>query len=83
MKIEQIKYNWFYSNENGEECNVYRVSTNDDIISIKEHTAQGEGDKFYYDVVFKDEHIERIFNINSVIYVKDEVEKFCDNFIKS
>ena len=38
------------------------------IVEIKEHKAQGEGDKWFYDVIFEDGKIERLFSFNRVSY---------------
>ena len=40
-------------------------------IEIYEHKAEGEGDKWYYDVKFDDGSINRIFNPNE-IFIKEE-----------
>ena len=82
MIIEEIRYNWLYTTESGEEYNTYSTIGNSDVIKIEEHPSAGEGDKWYYDVTFKNGHIERIFNINLVVYGKSEVEKICDEFLK-
>ena len=39
-----------------------------DVVEIVEHQAQGEGDKWYYDVKFKDGKIRRIFSFIEVSY---------------
>lgn len=39
-----------------------------DVLSIIEHAAQGEGDRWYYDVEFSDGHKERVFNVISVVW---------------
>ena len=44
----------------------YRVGS-DGVSAIVEHRAQGDGDKWFYDVHFEDGRVERIFNINKVI----------------
>jgi len=83
MKIEQIRYNWFYSSVNGEEYQTYTtVGLIDNIDNIKEHVPLFEGDKYFCIVTFNDGHVEKIFNINLIIYVKDEVDKFCDKFLE-
>jgi len=35
---------------------------------IREHPAEGEGDKWFYDVYFEDGSVTRIFNVYQVIY---------------
>ena len=38
----------------------------DGCVSIAEHAAQGEGDKWYYDIVFVDGKTIRAFNVEQV-----------------
>lgn len=46
------------------------------VISITEHSAQGEGDKWYWDVVYTDKTMTRYFNVDSVDYeLSDEDEE--------
>lgn len=42
----------------------------DGVVSIQEHKAQGEGDKWNYLVEFESGRVLRIFNPNSVEYSK-------------
>ena len=42
----------------------------DNIKEIKEHAAQGEGDKWYYDVYFRDGTMTRLFNFDEVTYAE-------------
>lgn len=44
----------------------YVVGENAD--KITEHSAQGEGDKWYYDIERKDGKTERLFNVERVIF---------------
>ena len=70
-KITGINFNWFSTPENGEEFSTRSVGdTIGDlkIDFIKEHPACGEGDKWYYDVMYSNGKIERIFNPNSVFF---------------
>ena len=39
---------------------------------INEHKAQGEGDKWFYDIHFSDGEIVRIFNPTEVLFSKDD-----------
>lgn len=41
------------------------------IVEIIEHQSRGEGDKWYYDVIFKDKSMQRLFNVNSVDFVEE------------
>ncbi len=43
-----------------------------DVISITEHPAQGEGDKWYYDVSYKDRPVSREFDFSRVLLVADD-----------
>ncbi len=36
------------------------------VIAIVEHQAQGDGDKWYYDVIFEGDESQRIFNVTRV-----------------
>jgi hypothetical protein len=65
MIIKEIQYDWYFTPE-GEEYKKYRVGS-DGVSAIVEHRAQGDGDKWFYDVHFEDGRVERIFNINKVI----------------
>lgn len=42
------------------------------ITEIKEHSAQGEGDKWYWDVCLDNGSIHRIFNPTDVYYKKPQ-----------
>ena len=75
MAVKHIIFDWFYSpQDNGEEFKEYSVGKTYKghmVVRIKEHAAQGEGDKCYYDVTFSDGTMERIFNINKVFYTTE------------
>lgn len=48
----------------------------DDVVEISEHRAAGEGDKWYYDIVYeKDGAILRTFNVTRS-YSKETPDKF-------
>jgi len=70
MKITALFYNW-YAGPYGEEVKSYHVGFNK-VIKIIEHRACGEGDRWYYDVIFSDSHRERIFNPNEVVFSEEE-----------
>lgn len=42
--------------------------TDENVVSITEHPACGEGDKWFYDVEYKDGKIFRTFNPCGVVY---------------
>lgn len=70
MEIKRITYNWFQVN-GGEDYYEREIGkTYGDIVCTKidEHRAQGEGDKWYYDIHYSDESIVKIFNPNTVYY---------------
>jgi hypothetical protein len=70
MEIYKICYNWFMT-DGGEDYNVeeLNIKTKEGVpIQIKEHSAVGEGDKWFYDVYYEDGHKKRIFNPNQVFY---------------
>ncbi len=64
MKIKRLIANWFYTPD-GDGYDTYEVGKYN-VIKITEHTAQGSGDKWFYDVEFLDNKTRRIFNPNSV-----------------
>lgn len=71
--IKSIEFNWFFTEGNGEEWSKYTVGqtyTIDEVekkcIEIRQHSSQGEGDRWYYDVLFSDGSIRRVFNPNIV-----------------
>jgi hypothetical protein len=39
-----------------------------DVEEIEEHKAQGEGDKWYYDIYFKRGLMTRIFNLDRALF---------------
>jgi len=45
-----------------------------DIVLIEQHSAQGEGDRWYYDVHFKNGTIIRCFDFKQVVFGKSEKE---------
>ena len=64
---ETLVYDWFYTNEVGEEYQEYVVGEAG-VKEIQYHTPLGEGDKHYCDVVFEDGLVRRIFNISSFVF---------------
>lgn len=81
--IAKIYYNWFATPEGSEEDHLQigdkgRTLNGCDtnlVTEIKEHAAGGEGDKWYYDVIFNDGQVVRIFNPNRVIYQQSELKQ--------
>ena len=62
--IERIHYNW------REKGYSFREVGKEGVLSIIEHPAIGEGDRWFYDVHFESGAMERIFNPNHVFYAK-------------
>lgn len=74
--ITKLTYNWhqvgntadglgddYYVAEVGKECYVNKL----EVKEINEHRAAGEGDKWYYDVVYANGTEMRIFNPSTVL----------------
>ena len=77
MKVKEVIYNWFQcgsvNDRDGAGENWSRITVGiGGVVKIIEHRAQGEGDKWYYDVMYEDGHYFRIFNPNSVEFFKDD-----------
>ena len=73
--ITKITYNWCeYDNPQAgrvdnwkvAEVGVIQYEENKEVKEITEHRAAGEGDKWYYDIVFIDDTEMRVFNPNLV-----------------
>ena len=64
--ITKLEYNWFFCNE-GEDCYSHEVGKKD-VVKIVQHTPAGPGDVWFYETVFEDGHVERIYNPNKVYY---------------
>lgn len=62
--ITCLTHNWF-ATPDGDHDETFTVGTRN-VTAIKEHQAQGEGDKWFYDVFYADGTIIRLFNPNSV-----------------
>lgn len=74
MVVQEIHFNWYPATERGEtyaRYNTFEVGE-DNVTEIKEHPAIGEGDKWFYDVIFEDGTIKRIFNPNTVFYKPED-----------
>lgn len=78
-KIMELRFNYCPSVSDGEslfgeEWEEAKI-TDDNIDSIHEHKPAGEGDRWFYDIVYTDGTVIRIFNPNLVKY-QLEYEKF-------
>lgn len=67
-KIKELRYNYVIASENV--CEDYETATvgKNGVIEIEEHAAQGSGDKWYYDIIYKEEII-RIFRPDYVKFI--------------
>lgn len=68
----EVQYNYRQAMSDGRECypdefDTYKLGVHG-VIEIKEHAAQGEGDKWYYDVITEDGVLIRVFNPHKAIY---------------
>lgn len=67
MKIKTIFFEDGSSVENGS----YPDNTKK-VMDIVEHRAQGEGDKWYWEVTYSNGEIFRFFSVDSVLYESTE-----------
>jgi hypothetical protein len=66
--IYGITYNWNPSGVNSEEKYEFDTVGMGTCVKIEEHQAQGEGDKWFYDIYRKDGTILRVFNPHMVYF---------------
>jgi hypothetical protein len=73
--IKQITFNWLFSpienSEGYERRTVGEKSISGMVVLITEHSAKGEGDKWFYDIEYENGAMERTFNPNSVFYAPE------------
>lgn len=89
-KITELRYDYKQACSDGkeifgEEYETARVGEKD-CIEIIEHGAAGEGDRWYYDITFKDGSVIRTFNPNRVLYapqIQDNLHPIMKEVIKS
>lgn len=67
MIVKRINYNWFNSENNGEEYLTYEVGKNG-VSEIEEYQPSNGLQKWNYVVDFEDGKSARVFNINFVEY---------------
>lgn len=79
VKIEEmikgITYNWFISSNGVEDFTNRTVGIKYGQVictEIKEHSAKGEADKWYYDICYSDGTVQRVFNPNEVLFLQNE-----------
>ena len=75
-KIRAVTYNWRHNNTGHELFDYAKVGegtypSTPVITEIKEHQSQGEGDKWYFDIIYADGTVKRTFNPNEVFYESD------------
>jgi len=71
-KLMSVDYNWFYSQEVGEEYSNYSLSG--DTINLVYHSPSKNDNQHYVDVTFKSGKIKRIFNINKLTFSSEEIK---------
>ncbi len=49
----------------------HAMELDENVKEIREHQPQGEGDKWYYDVIFSDTSELRLFNVTKVLFDKE------------
>lgn len=82
MKIKSIKWNGrvesrYYNGENmGQDFRCSEAEVNEfesnpikRVKEITEHAAAGDGDKWYYDIHYKDGRVLRVFNPIEVLFI--------------
>ena len=67
MRIKQLNSNWYLNSDSEQVFDVYLVGSYK-VVEIIEHKAQGAGDKWYYDVLFENGNMTRVFNPNEVFF---------------
>lgn len=67
-----IRFNYYPGSSDGQYSEQYqeRILGHNGVIEIKEHSAQGDGDKWYWDVHYDNNRVERIFYPHQVFYSK-------------
>ncbi len=70
MKVKSLWYNW-RTIDDGVVCSCAKVGEKG-VTKIDDHDARFEGDKWYFDIWYGPDKMERIFNPNKVEYVKEE-----------
>jgi hypothetical protein len=65
-----VNYNYYPGSIDGEyaERFIGRHVGYDSVVKIIEHTACGEGDKHYFDILYDNDRVERIFNPHQAFY---------------
>ncbi len=66
MAIIEISYNWRSCANGAERYEIARVG-HQGVTKITEHSACGEGDRWFYDIWFKAGFRKRVFNPSEVI----------------
>jgi hypothetical protein len=76
--ITMLHYNWIPALSNGIDIYSEQFTSAEvgrsECISIIEHKAMGEGDRWYYDVNYNDGRTIRVFNPNCVVFTPSVTE---------
>lgn len=78
MKIKKLLYDWHMRSDgecSGEDCHTAEIGKmhydeKKIVKDIIEKSACGEGDKWFYDIIFEDDSMIRTFNPNRVYFEK-------------
>jgi hypothetical protein len=82
MNVVKLIFDWFYvssGDEVGEESKVVKLNEkfNGKLVTrIDMYSAAGEGDKWYFDILFEDNTMMRTFNPNQAFFEPDKCDKF-------
>lgn len=65
-----IRWNYYPGSSDGQYPERYeeRCVGYGGVVSIHEHAAGGEGDKWFYDIVYEHGRVERIFNPHQIFF---------------
>ncbi len=72
LKVTKIYFNWFYTDDGGEDYFVYEINKCN-VIEITHHKPQGHGDAHYCTVYFKDGSETIIYNLNQVEFKNETI----------
>lgn len=77
---EIIRFNYYPGSLDGHYPERYEehIVGQKGVVEIREHAAQGDGDRWYWDVYYDCNSVERIFNPHQVFY-KKTFERFSPN----
>jgi hypothetical protein len=74
MKITRIEFKDEMGNPDNYDCTFLpQTQSGHHIKEITQHASQGEGDKWFWTIVFEDGSEVMIFNPTKIVKIKDEV----------